>query len=310
LYQRGALVQKASALLRDFVRRFTTVLRRRQVDVVFLHREAAMLGPAIIERVLHWLGVPFVYDFDDAVYVPYVSPANGVLSHLKFPQKTGTICALADHVLAGNQVLADYASAYTDRITIVPTTIDTHKYRPIARYDLGPTPTIGWSGSYSSVQWLAALRPVLQELARRQRFRLLVIGAEFQCDGVEVECRPWRAETEVEDLAAIDIGVMPLVDDIWTRGKCALKALQYMALGIPTVVSPVGVNRDVVRHDENGLHATGEQAWIEALGTLLSDEALRRRLGMAGARTVQEAYSAEVHAPRVLATLRAAANRS
>src|SRR5262249_35123731 len=151
------------------------------------------------------------------------------------------------------------------------------------------------------------LQPALQTLQRRHRFRLEVIGAaDYEMDGVPVRAHAWRAESEVADLAPMQIGVMPLPDEDWARGKCALKALQYMALGIPTVVSPVGVNRDVIRDGQNGLHARTTEEWVSALERLLKDAVLRRRLGEAGRQTVVDEYSAQVHAPRVLELLRTA----
>jgi glycosyltransferase involved in cell wall biosynthesis len=229
-----------------------------------------------------------------------VSPSNKYLSLLKFPaQKTDRLCRIASHVIVGNDVLRDYASSRNSNVTIVPTTIDTDKYTAVYD-DNAPVLTIGWSGSYSSIQYLDYLKPAFSELAKKHKFRVEVIGATtFKMDGIELRSQDWRAETEVEDLRRIHIGVMPLPDENWARGKCALKALQYMALGIPTVVSPVGANRDVIRHNVDGLYATSVDEWVAALSSLLTDKALRRRLGAAGRARVVSEYSAAVHAPRV-----------
>jgi glycosyltransferase involved in cell wall biosynthesis len=311
LYRPGHTVEKVGAMLADFARRAVEVAKARRYDVVFLHREAALIGPPVIERAIAALGVPIVYEFDDAIYVPYISPSNRYLSLLKFPaQKTDALCKLAAHVIVGNDVLRDYALARTPHVTIVPTTIDTDKYTagPADPAEGADELVIGWSGSYSSVQYLDLLKPAFAELARKHRFRVEVIGATtFKMDGVEVRSQDWRAATEVEDLRRIHIGVMPLPDESWARGKCALKALQYMALGIPTVVSPVGANAEVIRHDVDGLHATTTEEWVARLGQLLTDAALRRRLGTAGRARVVAEYSAEVHAPRVFGVLEAAA---
>jgi len=262
-------------------------------------REAALLGPPFFERLVHRAGVPMIFDFDDAIFVPYVSPSNGYLSYLKFPSKTRTICRLASHVMAGNQYLADYAGKVNDNVTIIPTTIDTSKYSIEVKPANDPL-VIGWSGSYSTVQHLDTIRGALQRLAGRHRFRLRVIGTpRFELEGVEVDAMSWRADTEVSDLRHIDIGIMPLPDDQWSRGKCGLKALQYMALGIPTVCSPVGVNSDIIRDAENGMIASTEDDWVEKLGSLLESPGLRDKLGAAGRTTVEKNYSAAVQAPRV-----------
>lgn len=243
--------------------------------------------------------VPMVFDFDDAIFVPYVSPANGYLSYLKFPAKTRAICRVAAGVMTGNAYLADYARQVNERVTIVPTTIDTEKYRPQPKPE-NEVPVIGWSGSYSTVQHLDTLRGALQKLAGRVSFRLRVIGTpQYELPGVELDAMAWRAATEVADLRPIDIGVMPLPDDQWSRGKCGLKALQYMALGIPTICSPVGVNTDIICDDNNGFLAATETEWLEKLTRLLESAALRKRLGDAGRATVEANYSAVSQAPRV-----------
>jgi glycosyltransferase involved in cell wall biosynthesis len=299
LYKPGRVAEKLRLVTGALRRRAAEVRAARDFDAVYVLREAALLGPPLFERWLGRSGVPFVFDFDDAVFVPYVSPSNGYLSYLKFPGKTRAICRMAAHVMAGNRYLADYARAVNDRVTVIPTTIDTEKYRvePRAPNDV---PVIGWSGSYSTAQHLATLSNALRRLAERERFRLRVIGApDFRVEGVDVEALPWRAATEVEDMRPFDVGVMPLPDDQWSRGKCGLKALQYMALGVPTVCSPVGVNSEIVRDGETGLLASSDDEWVEKLSRLLRSAGERARLGLAGRATVEERYSAAVQAPRV-----------
>ena len=299
LYKQGRMAEKLRLVGEALRRRAADVRAARGYDAVYLLREAALLGPPVFERWLSRSGVPYVFDFDDAVFVPYVSPSNGYLSYLKFPGKTRAICRMAAHVMAGNEYLADYARAVNERVTIIPTTIDTEKYTPAPRAE-NDAPVIGWSGSYSTAQHLATLKEGLRRLAERERFRLRVIGApDFKIEGVDVEALPWRAATEVEDLRPFDIGIMPLPDDQWSKGKCGLKALQYMALGVPTVCSPVGVNSEIIRDGENGLLASSDDEWVEKLSRLLRSEAERERLGRAGRETVEARYSAAVQAPRV-----------
>lgn len=306
MQQPGHLAAKVRNVGAALARRLREAWAARGFDLVYVFREGALFGPALAERVLAWSGVPFVFDFDDAVWVRYLSPANAYLSYLRFPGKTAALCRMARHVLAGNAYLRDYALRYNGRVTVVPTTIDAEKYRPQPRAAATP-PVIGWTGSYSTEQYLALVRPALSRLARRRSFRVVVVGGgRFAADGVAVEHRPWRAASETSDLAGFDVGLMPLPDAEWERGKCGLKALQYMALGVPTIVSPVGVNAEIVSHGENGLVARTDGEWEEALDRLLADAALRARLGSAGRATVERSYSAAVHAPRVAAALRAA----
>src|SRR6185295_15399104 len=300
LYKRGMMGKKLQLVTRGLGRRLSLVRRVKDYDLVYILREAALLGPPVFERLIAQSGVPMVFDFDDAIFVSYRSPSNGYLSYLKFASKTKTICRLAWHVMVGNPYLADYARQVNDRVTVIPTTIDTEKYRvPERNGNSGPV-VIGWTGSHSTVQHLDTMRGALKKLAEKESFRLRVIGTPaYECPPVDIEAMPWRAETELEDLSEIDIGMMPLPDDRWSKGKCGLKALQFMALGIPTICSPVGVNTDIIKDDQNGYIAGTEDEWVEKLSRLLRSAELRRRLGDAGRATVEEQYSAITQTPRV-----------
>lgn len=310
LYKSGGTVEKIRSVIGGLRRRSSDLSDLGKFDVVYLFREAALLGPAWFERKIARSGVPMVFDFDDAVFESYKSPSNGYLSYLKFPSKTATSIRLSAHVVAGNEYLAEYSRRHNDNVTIVPTTIDTDKYTfEEPRQDPDPV-TIGWSGSFSTVQHLDTIRGALQELAKRKNFRLRVIGTPaYDLPGVDVEAVQWRSETEIDDLRPIDMGIMPLPDDRWSKGKCGLKALQYMALGKPTVCSPVGVNTAIIQDGENGMIADGPDEWVAKLETLINDVELRNRLGLAGRQTVESGYSARSQAPRVLKIFRTLAEK-
>ena len=299
LYARKQWLRKGVGIGKAFIHRLSTVSQSRHYDLVYVFREASLLGPSIFERLVRLRRVPLVFDFDDAVFLPYRSPSNGWLSLLKAPGKTRTICTLASQVMVGNNYLAEYARMFNRNVTLIPTTIDTDTYRVEPVRDT-TSPVIGWTGSYSTVQHLDLLRSMLSDLARRERFRVRVIGpSDYKLEGVEVEVVPWRSRTEVQDLAAVDIGIMPLPDNPWSRGKCGCKALQYMGLGIPAVCSPVGVNTDLISDGENGFLANSAEEWIAKLTSLLRSPELRRKLGMAGRKTVEERFSATSQVPRV-----------
>jgi glycosyltransferase involved in cell wall biosynthesis len=300
LYKNGHTLEKIRCVLKNMNRRRIKLSALKEFDLVYVFREAALLGPAWFERRIAGSGVPMIFDFDDAIFVAYQSPSNGYLSYLKFPNKTGEICKLSTHIIAGNQYLADYAGRFNEKVAIVPTTIDTEKYQ-VAKKAESDILTIGWSGSFSTIQHLDTIRDVLQELARQEKFRLLVIGTQsYEISGVDVKALKWQSETEIEDLQKIDIGLMPLPNDQWSKGKCGLKALQYMALGIPTICSPVGVNSSIIKDGENGFLADGKDEWIEKLKKMIHSAQLREKLGMAGRETVEKNYSAKSQAPRVL----------
>jgi glycosyltransferase involved in cell wall biosynthesis len=300
LYQPGMKLKKLQLVTRGLGRRLSHVRKVKDYDLVYILREAALLGPPVFERLIAQSGVPMIFDFDDAIFVSYRSPSNGYLSYLKFASKTKTICRIASHVMVGNPYLADYARQVNDRVTVVPPTIDTEKYRVPERKEKSGSVVIGWTGSHSTVQHLDTVRGALKKLAEKESFRLRVIGTPvYECPPIDVEARSWRAATETEDLRDVDIGMMPLPEDRWSKGKCGMKALQFMALGIPTICSPVGVNTDIIQDDQNGFIATTEDEWVEKLTRLLRSAELRQRLGHAGRVTVEERYSAITQAPRV-----------
>jgi glycosyltransferase involved in cell wall biosynthesis len=297
---------KATELARSIRRRVAMIAGLDgSWDAIIIHRELMPVGPAVLERWLAKRGIPILYDFDDAIFLPDVSEANRRFQWLKWPGKTGDICRLSAHVIVGNDYLKQYALRHTGHVTVIPTTIDTQHYTPKASNDITGTPVIGWSGSRTTVKHLRSLEPALRELRRLMEFRLAVIGGDGRgVSGIEVEHRPWNAEGEVADLHSFDVGIMPLPDDAWTRGKCGLKALQYMAAGIPTVASPVGVNAAFIEDGCNGFLAASQGEWVEKLARLLSDSELRRRFAAEGRRTVEARYSAREQAPRFRDLLR------
>lgn len=300
LSEPGRVSRKSRLCLEALWRRLLAVGRVSDFDAVYVYNEAAIVGPPVFEFLVKAANVPLIFDFDDAIFLPSAGSANGAFRLLRFPGKTRAICRWASHIIVGNAYLADYARRFNERVTVVPSTVDTEQYRVAPRGPENETPVIGWSGSFSTLPYLKACGAMLRRLAAKERFRLRVVGVkEFSLSGVETETAPWCERTEVEDLRPFDIGIMPLPDNRWTRGKCGMKALQYMALGIPTVGSPVGVNSRIIRDGENGLIATTEEEWVEKLTRLLRSPSLRERLGRAGRATVENEYALSLHAPRV-----------
>ncbi len=297
--------RKVTELLRSIFRRLDALkLARNGWDIAIVHRELLPIGPAILERFLSRKGIPMLYDFDDAIFLPDVSDANRRFRWLKCPKKTGTICRLSTHTIVGNEYLKAYALQYTDRVSVIPTTIDTDHYVPKAHVDIDGLAVIGWSGSLTTLKHLRWIEPALKALHRVKPFRLKVIGTErYRSEDLDVECKSWNAEREVTDLQSFDIGIMPLPDDPWAKGKCGLKALQYMAVGVPTVASPVGVNQEIIRDGHNGFLASTHTEWVEKLSHLLENQKLREEFSREGRRTVEQKYSAKIQAHRFLTLL-------
>lgn len=309
IYQPGRYVRKAFLTARALARRFALLPRLRDYDVVFMHREAAALGPAVIERLIARRRVPVVYDFDDPIWLAYRSPTNGVLSYLKWPSKVASVCRLATVVTAGNRLLAGWARRHAQDVEVVPSTVDLDR-APVKSDPGGMPPTLGWTGSHSTLPFLESLLPTLRRFAARRPYRLLVVSHTDAYRPpalpVEVEARKWRAVTEGEDLLGMDVGLAPFPDSGWTPWRCHGKVLQYMAAGVPTVASRIGILPDYIRDGENGFLAGTEDEWLDRLDRLAGDPPLRRRVGLAGRETIAEQYSAQVWAPRVGDILRRA----
>ncbi len=296
----GRTLSKAVGVVRALARRISDSRRASAYDLVYVFREGSLLGPALAERLLGPSGPPVVYDFDDAVWMNYVSPANGYFAYLRSPGKTAKLCRIARHVIVGNAYLQRYAARHNPTVTIVPSTIDTgrYPYRGVRRTP--DRPVLGWTGSYSTGRYLELVKGALLQLRSRYDFRFVVIGpVRFELSGVDIEHRAWSPASEVASLLDLDVGLMPVPDEEWERGKCGLKALQYMALGIPPVVSPVGANTAIVAHGHNGFLASSTDEWCEYLGRLIGDADLRGRIGQEARHTVTNDYSAEIHGPRV-----------
>lgn len=304
-YSPGRIMAKAGIWRNSLVRRAEHVRRARDFDLIVLQREALMTGSIRFERAFAKSGVPVIYDFDDAIWQMDVSEANRRLKWLKDPGKVPKIIALADHVIAGNAYLADYARRYNRHVEVIPTVIDTERYvpTPVAPRADGKV-VIGWTGSLTSVTHLRRALPMLEEVQRSLGGDVIlrvISDRPLEAPGIQVENVRWNAATEAEDLAAIDIGIMPMPDDEWSRGKCGFKGLQYMGMGKAVVLSPVGVNNTIVQDGVNGLLAATDAEWKEKLARLVADADLRRRLGSAARRTVEEKYSTIAWRDRYLA---------
>ena len=312
VYRPGHYARKAASFVGLAARRVRELVDIGQYDLVWLYREAIPLGPPIIESLIARRGIPIVYDFDDAIFLPNVSEANKAFAFLKSPGRVASIVRHSTHVVVGNEFLADYARRHNPAVTVIPTAVDTQRFIPQARDAArGGELVVGWIGSPTTYPYLQSLADVLREVSSRIPFTLKVSGAgqPVVMPGVNVQEVPWRLADEVSLFSSCDIGVYPLTDDDWARGKCGFKAIQCMACGVPVVAAAVGVNREIIRDGVNSFLATTRGEWVEKLSRLLSDAALREKLAAAGRRTIEEGYSLQVTAPRVAAVLASALGR-
>lgn len=311
VYRHGHYVRKSTAFLKLLAQRWRVLDELDRYDLVLLYREAIPIGPPLIEQAIARRGTPIVYDFDDAIFLPSVSDANKAISFLKSTTRPSRIIGFSSHVMVGNSFLAEYARRFNPHVTVVPTAVDTTRFVPRPEGSRPPGPlVVGWIGSPTTSHYLESIGPLLQQVAARHPFILKVSGAgrPFQVPGVTVQEVAWSLDREVELFNTCDLGVYPLADDDWARGKCGFKAIQFMACGVPTVAAAVGVNREIVRDGENGFLASTPAEWVAKLERLLTDASLRERFATAGRRTIEERYSSRVTAPQVAAILRQAAH--
>lgn len=290
-YRGGKNFRKAFGMFNPLMKQFRGSFSAGKFDVVLVQREAMMFGPPLFEWLAKTFGkCPLVLDLDDATYVRYVSPTYGHLgSALKFFGKTDSLIEWSDAVICGNRFIAEYVGKKGAKAIIVPTVVDTDKFCPVKK-DENKVPVVGWIGTHSAFPLLEMLFPVLRNLARNYDFVLKIVGSgrdKIEIDGVKIENSDWKLEREIEDFQSLDIGLYPITvvgnaGEDWLIGKSGFKAIQYMALGIPFVVSPVGVCAEIGIENETHFAATTEKQWYKSLKSLLESFEKRREMGNKG----------------------------
>jgi len=283
------------------------VLRAPFYDVVFLQRDLLSLNAfpweiwalntfPWLEILLRKLSKRLIFDFDDAIFVYK-------------PRKISAIVAMSDFVIVGNKYLEEYAQKYSSHVEIIPTPVDTDKYFPLDKQNREEKGvTIGWMGSWSNVKEIQILLPSLKRVSQKHNFRFTIVSNFLPnlnfLNELDFTFHAWNPEKEIEELQSFDIGVMPLFDTQVNRGKCPLKALLYMAVGIPVIASPVGINKQIIIDGVNGFLASDEEEWIEKLSRLIEDKHLREKMGAAGRKTVEEKYSVRANFSKLLGILK------
>jgi len=283
-----------------YLRRLFVLLRVFKYDLIWIEKEIFPYMPAIAERVLHRLGKRYVVDYDDAIFHNYDLSENRMLRRF-LGQKIDVVIRYATCVVAGNDYLLSRGKAAgAVRVERVPTVVDATRYSPIES-SVAARPVIGWIGSPSTQRYVVDIAQALISLCHKYGARLLLVGASAdiatEFPGLDIEVAPWSEESEAELIAQMDIGIMPLPDGPWEKGKCGYKLIQYMACGVPVIASPVGVNVDIVGASQCGLLAANVAEWEVALDKLLESPKQRLQLGRAGRQAVENQYSLAVQAP-------------
>lgn len=293
-YQPGNFRTKSYFFLKSVRTRMKNVRQANDYDIIFIQREAFMTGSTYFEKKLSKSKAKLVFDFDDAIWHFDISEANKKFGWLKNPGKTAKIISYADLVVAGNQYLANYAKHHSKNVVIIPTTIDTSEYKRMNIPKGNDKITIGWSGSLTTMKHFDYAVPFLKILKDKygDKIEIKAIGdSNYVNKDLGVKGIEWTKENEVKELSSFDIGIMPLPDDEWAKGKCGLKGLQYMALEIPTVMSPVGVNTEIIKEGVNGFLASGTNEWVEKISKLIDSKELHDNMGREARKTVEERYS-------------------
>jgi glycosyltransferase involved in cell wall biosynthesis len=295
-------------VMRLYGERLRWLLSSPDVDLVWLHCELFPYMPGPAERLVQWPRKPVVFDFDDAIFHNYDLHRNRIVRAL-LGKRLHTSLGVAELAFCGNAYLADYARQHCRRVEIVPTVVDLAAYDQKADMASADRLTVGWIGTPSTWNaYVAPMLPLLTRCAAEADARILAVGAGHGGTAHPLlDIEPWSEASEDSLIQRMSIGIMPLADTPWARGKCGYKLIQYMACGLPVVASPVGVNADIVKHGVNGFLAETEEEWHAAIAALLDDPDLRRRMGAAGRRTVEADYALATWGPRVAAMLREAA---
>lgn len=296
--------RRKTVVFHAYFRRMKELLRVRHFNLIWIEKELFPFFPAWGEALLDFVGVPYIVDYDDAIFHNYDLHPNKLVRFL-LGAKIDRVMKRAAVVIVGNSYLAERAyRAGARRIELIPTVVDIKRYRVIPKISNLPF-TIGWIGSPGTSKYINLIRPALSEVSKNGNVRVTLVGSgPIKLHGVPLEIKPWTEESEVEAIQTFDVGIMPLPDEPWERGKCGYKLIQYMACGKPVVASPVSVNRQIVEHGVNGFLASDIADWITALEKLRDNVSLRKEMGFAGRRKVEEQYCIQVTAPRLLDIMR------
>ncbi|WP_293897364.1 glycosyltransferase family 4 protein [Sporocytophaga sp.] len=302
LYSKGNLSLKIAGLLSGFFRRFCILFTAYRYEYVFIHREASPVGPPVFEWVLgKVLRKKIIYDFDDAIWMAQTGKENFFTKVAKNPAKVNKIIKWSYKVSCGNSHLRNHTLKFNKNVVVNPTTIDTAQLHFKLKEQNTDEVVIGWTGTHSTMIYLEQAIPFLRKLHQIKEFILLVISNQKpDFEFPQMKFVKWNEQTEQEDLLGMNIGIMPLADNEWTRGKCGFKALQYMALGIPAVVSPVGVNTEIVDQGINGFVCDSEADWLKHLTDLINDAPLRSEMGKKAREKIVNNYSVKSNEEKFL----------
>lgn len=284
--------RKPTHIIAAYTKRFFDILSAKKYDFLWVHCELFPYLPGFMESLAGLSGKPVIYDYDDAIFHQYDAHKNEWVRKV-LGNKLAPLLQHSDLAFCGNRYLEAYAKKYCEHTEIIPTTVDTSIYTPSPKTK-NQKPIFGWIGSPSTWNYCLPFADVFKS----SDISMLVIGAGKN-NTLPFEFRDWAEAHEVKDIQEMDIGIMPIPDEPWARGKCGYKLIQYMACGLPVIASPVGVNSEIVEHGVNGFLASTKEEWRDAIHILSSDLALREKMGTAGRKKIEDHYSIQVYGPKI-----------
>lgn len=299
VYKKGHILSKILHTLKQYIKRIGLLFTIGRYDIVYVHLWCTPFGLPIYEWLVRKLSARLIYDIDDLVFLKNINHENKFLALLKGKNKPIYLMQHANHVITCTPYLNAIAQKYNAHTTDISSTINIKTYIPVNNYSNDHELVIGWSGSYSTSQYLYLLKDVFLELQKTVSFKLLVMGdADFNIPNLNIEAVAWKEEYEISTLQKMDIGVYPLpLDEEWVLGKSGLKALQYMALGIPTIATNVGCNNRVIESGISGFLVINENEWLNTLKLLCQDAHLRKTIGEQARFKVEKQFSIEYTTP-------------
>ena len=304
VYKPGRTVEKIWWTAIGYIRRTIDLLRAPFYDAVFVNLWVTPLGLPIFERLLFYFNKRVIYDIDDMLFIDKRQQGEiNFIQRLKGRKKPVVLIRHSQYVIVCTPKLEEMAMAMNKHKNVVDisSTFDTDRFTPVSHYRKNEITAIGWTGTHSTIPFLETLQPVLAEISRQRKIKLLVIAnREYKMKDVPTEFFPWKDESEVSDLHRFEIGLYPIPANEWSLGKSSLKALTYMAIGIPFVATAYGTNYRIMQNGVQGFMALSKEEWIENIIKLIDDVDLRRRMGLSGRKTVEELYSVKANFPKYL----------
>jgi glycosyltransferase involved in cell wall biosynthesis len=296
VYLKGRYLSKITGIISGYSYRLRDLFRIARYDIIYVHMWVTPFGSTLFERIVRILANKLIYDIEDNT-ITSVSNNFSIVSLLKNSNKNKFLMKVADYVITSSPTLNKYCFNLNNKkkCKYISSSVDVDRFLPVNTYNNNKKITIGWTGTFSSKKYLDLLRDVLKILRSRCDFKLLIIGNfEYEFQEIDIEVIQWSGENEVRDMQKIDIGIYPLSNDPWVHGKSGLKAIQYMAFGLPTVATNIGTTPKIIEHMKNGLLVNNDIEWVEALEELVKNPKLRKSLGQAARKTVVDKYSTDM----------------